>query len=96
MQIRSASVYWHSSPTKNPLLRMLWWDSVAPLGNPVVPEVYWMLIGSSALSVVLIAASAAGSAPRSALATSSHSALPSRTTCSRSGQDGRTSSIIAA
>ena len=32
---------------KNPLLRMLWWESVAPLGNPVVPDVYWMLMGSS-------------------------------------------------
>ena len=26
---------------------MLWCDSVAPLGKPVVPLVYWMLIGSS-------------------------------------------------
>ena len=26
---------------------MLWCESVAPLGKPVVPEVYWMLIGSS-------------------------------------------------
>ena len=26
---------------------MLWCVSVAPLGKPVVPEVYWMLIGSS-------------------------------------------------
>ena len=26
---------------------MLWWLSVAPLGKPVVPLVYWMLIGSS-------------------------------------------------
>ena len=33
--------------TKYPLLRMLWWVSVAPLGKPVVPLVYWMLIGSS-------------------------------------------------
>src|SRR5829696_5487705 len=32
---------------KKPLLRMLWCDRVAPLGNPVVPEVYWMLMGSS-------------------------------------------------
>ena len=30
---------------------MLWWLSVAPLGKPVVPEVYWMLIGSSGCSV---------------------------------------------
>ncbi len=26
---------------------MLWWVSVAPFGSPVVPEVNWMLIGSS-------------------------------------------------
>jgi hypothetical protein len=39
---------------------MLWCESVAPLGKPVVPEVYWMLIGSSALSSI------AASAPRSA------------------------------
>ena len=26
---------------------MLRWVSVAPFGNPVVPDVYWMLIGSS-------------------------------------------------
>ena len=37
-----------SSPTKNPLFKMLWWLRVAPLGNPVVPDVYWMLIGWSA------------------------------------------------
>ena len=35
------------SPMKKPLLRMLWCVSVAPLGEPVVPEVNWMLIGSS-------------------------------------------------
>src|SRR5215472_5174709 len=34
----------------SPLFRMLWWDSVAPLGKPVVPLVYWMLIGSSKAS----------------------------------------------
>ena len=52
-------------PTKKPLLRMLWWDRVAPFGNPVVPEVYWMLIGSSAESS--IASSAAASASRPAV-----------------------------
>ena len=52
MQILSSAVYWHSSPTKKPLLRMLWWDSVAPFGKPVVPEVYWMLIASSAESSI--------------------------------------------
>ena len=40
-----------SSVTKKPLLRMLWCESVAPLGKPVVPLVYWMLIGSSKDSV---------------------------------------------
>src|SRR5438876_619470 len=32
---------------KWPLFRMLWCERVAPFGNPVVPDVYWMLIGSS-------------------------------------------------
>ena len=36
-----------ASPMKKPLLRILWWVSVAPFGAPVVPEVNWMLIGSS-------------------------------------------------
>ena len=34
------------SPMVNPLLRMLWLVSITPLGNPVVPEVYCMLISS--------------------------------------------------
>jgi len=38
------------SVTKKPLLMMLRWLSVAPLGKPVVPDVYWMLIGSSGWS----------------------------------------------
>src|SRR6266581_2060925 len=38
-------------PIKNALLRMLWWVRVAPYGKPVVPDVYWMLIGSSNCSV---------------------------------------------
>src|SRR3712207_8590295 len=41
----------------NPLLSRLWWVSVAPLGKPVVPDVYWMLIGSSAESSVSRSAS---------------------------------------
>ena len=45
MHTRSASVYRQPSPMKKPLLRMLRWLSVAPFGNPVVPLVYWMLIG---------------------------------------------------
>ena len=43
---------------------MLWCDSVAPLGCPVVPEVYWMLIGSSGESSACRAASARGSPGR--------------------------------
>ena len=45
MQTRSRSVRRCASPMKKPLLRMLWWVSVAPLGAPVVPLVNWMLIG---------------------------------------------------
>jgi hypothetical protein len=47
MHTRSPGTRRIASPTKKPLLRMLWCDSVAPLGLPVVPEVNWMLIGSS-------------------------------------------------
>ncbi len=32
---------------------MLWWLSVAPLGKPVVPLVYWMLMGSSKVELGL-------------------------------------------
>src|ERR1700746_2270301 len=49
----------------SPLLRMLWWDSVAPLGKPVVPLVYWMLIGSSKASPASRAASGSPPAPPS-------------------------------
>ena len=51
MHSRSRSVKLIDSVVKNPLLRMLRWLRVAPLGRPVVPEVYWMLIGSSGRSV---------------------------------------------
>ena len=94
MQILSSAVYRHSSPTKKPLLRMLWWDRVAPFGKPVVPEVYWMLIASSAESS--IASSAVRSAFLPVSRRACHSGVPSSTTCSRSAQRGRTSVIIAA
>ena len=45
MQSRSSWVKPMVSVVKNPL-RMLRCDRVAPLGSPVVPEVYWMLIAS--------------------------------------------------
>ena len=47
MQTLSSGPSFCASPMKKPLLRMLWWVSVAPLGAPVVPLVNWMLIGSS-------------------------------------------------
>ena len=58
MHTRSCSVQRCVRATKYPLLRMLWCDSVAPFGNPVVPDVYWMLIGSSKDSSASRAASA--------------------------------------
>ncbi len=61
MHTRSRSLNRIVSPRKKPLLRMLWWVSVAPLGKPVVPLVNWMLIGSSNCN------SAARSASRLAL-----------------------------
>src|SRR3954469_9866743 len=51
MQTLSSDPSFCASPMKNPLFRMLWWVSVAPLGAPVVPLVNWMLIGSSNWSV---------------------------------------------
>ena len=54
MQTLSASEYPKISPQEKPLLRMLWCDSVAPFGVPVVPEVYWMLIGSSKLRTLAL------------------------------------------
>src|SRR2546421_632535 len=47
---------------KKPLLRMLGCESVAPFGNPVVPDVYWMLIASSKPSSASRPRSASGAA----------------------------------
>ena len=47
MQTLSSGPSFCASPMKKPLLRMLWWLSVAPFGAPVVPLVNWMLMGSS-------------------------------------------------
>ena len=59
---------------------MLWCDSVAPLGKPVVPEVYWMLIGSSNDSVAARSRRAAGSARRPVSTSSSQPGSPMNTT----------------
>jgi hypothetical protein len=95
MQTRSASVYPQHSPTKNPLLSRLWWVSVAPFGKPVVPDVYWMLIGSSALSRVSRSANCPRSAARPASIREVHAGSPRKTTSRRSGQSSRTSATIA-
>ena len=80
---------------KYPLFRMLWWDSVAPLGKPVVPLVYWMLIGSSNCSSADRASSTAGRRWRPSATSSSHSDVPRKTTRSSAGSVGRTSVTIA-
>ena len=72
---------------------MLWWLRVAPFGNPVVPEVYWMLIASSKPSVAARSSSAALSTGVDSIA--SHSDEPRYTTVSSAGQSPRTSSTIA-
>ena len=46
MHRRSAGVRRMASPMKKPLFRMLRCVSVAPFGNPVVPLVNWILMGS--------------------------------------------------
>ena len=69
---------------------MLWWVSVAPLGKPVVPEVYWMLIGSSGLSSACSRASSARSPPWPASTSASQSGVPISTTWRSCGQFGRT------
>ena len=85
------------------LFRMLWCVSVAPLGLPVVPLVYWMLIGSSQWSDDSRARSASSSlpslAPTSAGQSRSRSppatVVPIVTTRSSPGSSSRTSAIIA-
>jgi hypothetical protein len=74
---------------------MLWWDSVAPFGKPVVPLVYWMLIGSSNCSSADRASSAAWSTAVPDATSWSHSDVPRKTTRSSAWTVGRTSATIA-
>ncbi len=62
MHRRSAAVSFMHSPMKKPLFKMLRCVSVAPFGNPVVPLVNWMLIGSVLLSVAATASTCGSSA----------------------------------
>ena len=81
------------SVTKNPLFRILRCDSVAPLGKPVVPEVYWMLIGSVLTSVACRSRSSpAGTA---AARSAAQSGVPRKITSVRAGASARTSATIA-
>ena len=65
------------------------------MGKPVVPEVYWMLIGSVGESRPCSSVSRAlltwWAPPRN----SSHAWLPITSTCASVGQSRRTSSTIA-
>ena len=78
----------------HPLLRMLWWDSVAPLGNPVVPLVYWMLIGSSNCSPADRFRSSSSLTEAAPASSSSQSWVPRYTTRCSAGSSGRTSATI--
>ncbi len=64
---------------------MLRWLRVAPLGNPVVPDVYWMLIASVLLEAGLDLRQALGADPLGAGERSRQLSVPMRTTCSRPG-----------
>ncbi|CAM5577826.1 hypothetical protein SFUMM280S_08796 [Streptomyces fumanus] len=68
---------------------MLWCERVAPLGKPVVPEVYWMLIGSSQDS------SSYGGSGVARSSSACQPGSPKWTTSRRSGQRPRTSPTIA-
>jgi hypothetical protein len=79
---------------KRALLTMLWWDSVAPFGEPVVPDVNWMLIGSSNWSDASRSASSA-SPTRAASARNASQSASSTIVSRKSGQRGRTAASIA-
>src|SRR3954465_6484982 len=66
---------------------MLWWLSVAPLGKPVVPLVYWMLIGSSNCRPEERLRSASGSVPSASAGRASPSGESRKPT--RPGPGGR-------
>ena len=74
---------------------MLRWLSVAPFGLPVVPDVYWMLIGSPGLRAAALARMVASGTPLAASMNASHSAVPRYTTRSSAAISGPTSSSMA-
>ena len=64
---------------------MLWCDRVAPLGNPVVPDVYWMLIGSWGSRPRWARVSRSGLTASARDSRSAQESCPTTTTCSRAG-----------
>ena len=81
---------------KYPLFRMLAWVSVAPLGNPVVPDVYWMLIGSPGCSPDIRSASAAAPAVPAARPASARAANPSSPSPARKTSPVRSAPVSSA
>ena len=73
---------------------MLWCDRVAPLGKPVVPDVYWMLIGSSNDSAADRSDTAAAPTPTPLATIASHDGRPITTTSRSAGQSPWTSATI--
>ena len=77
-------------PTKNPLLRMLRWLSVAPFGNPVVPDVYWMLMASPGASPARRASRSPSVTCPAPATISSNSSSQKKIARSSAGTSGRT------
>ena len=65
------------------------------MGYPVVPEVYWMLIGSSGCRVRIRSFTTSESTCWPASTTSAQSLVPMKTTRSSAGQSAAVSSTIA-
>ncbi|BCO38345.1 hypothetical protein MHEC_47780 [Mycobacterium heckeshornense] len=94
MHSRSSRFRLSNSVTKKPLLRMLRCDSVAPLGNPVVPEVYWTLTGSVLANAAERAVSSRSGIDFPQSRRVSKSSLSRKTTSLSSAQPGLTSEIM--
>ena len=74
---------------------MLWCESVAPLGKPVVPLVYWMLTGSSKATSAARARTSSVEIALPPSSSSSHSGVSKKIARSSSGSSGRTSAVMA-
>ena len=95
-------MYRRRAPTIAPLLSTLWWVRVAPFGAPVVPDVNWMLIGSSGSNVAsrsrsawVATADAESTNASQEIAQPGRSPSPNSTIVRSSGSPARSSSSIA-